>query len=280
MRLGAQIFESFNSPQEWISILKRKNMRAAYCPVDENAGSAVISEYRKAAQDADIVISEVGAWGYSLVHADPDHRKKAFDYFVQRIRLADEIGAGCTVSVSGSRDGIWDRPHKLNQTEETFEMLVGIIQKMIDTAEPRYTKYALEPMPWMFPDSRENMKSLLDAVNRDAFAVHYDPVNIITTHDHFFNNGEYMKKFVETFGKQIVSCHLKDVAMDPAFNVVIWEKKAGGADRNLDYKALFTALENLDPEMPVMIEHLQNEEENLAAEQYIRSQAEACGVTL
>ncbi|MHC4717978.1 MAG: sugar phosphate isomerase/epimerase, partial [Planctomycetota bacterium] len=51
---------------------------------------------------------------------------------------------------------------------------------------------------------------------------------------------------------------------------------AGG----LDYPALLTALDTLDPDTPVMLEHLPDQDEYARAAEFIRSTADQVGVTL
>jgi hypothetical protein len=62
MRLGGPIFEKFDSPETWIAAVKVLSYRAAYCPVGLDADDATIRAYERAAQEADVVIAEVGAW--------------------------------------------------------------------------------------------------------------------------------------------------------------------------------------------------------------------------
>lgn len=278
MRLGAQIFEPYHSPEEWIAILTRKNMRAAYCPVAMDAGDSEIAEYRAAAQEHDIVIAEVGAWGYSLVHEDPDHREKAYALFLRALEIGEKIGANCVVGVTGSKAGRWDSFHRENLTEETFVKIVGLAQKLLDTAAVTNTYLTFEPMPWMVPHSLAAHKRLLAEVNRPQFAVHYDPTNMIADYDHYLHNGAYMTEFIRELGAHIKACHCKDIHHQPGFNIQLLEAMPGQGE--LDYPALLTGLEALNPDMPLMLEHMKTEEESLAAEEYVRKQAKFADVSL
>ena len=53
-----------------------------------------------------------------------------------------------------------------------------------------------------------------------------------------------------------------------------------GSSRNLDYCTLLREIENLSPEMPVILEHLQHEENYRAAATYVCSVATEIGVSL
>ena len=79
MRLGAPIFESYADPDAWIAAVQRRGYRAAYCPVKPGADAATIRAYAEAAERADIVIAECGAWSNPLSadegHATRSHRQ-------------------------------------------------------------------------------------------------------------------------------------------------------------------------------------------------------------
>ena len=59
VRLGGPVFEKCNSPEEWVTALKKLGYRAAYCPVSPGADPALIKAYQSAAAKNDIVI-EIG----------------------------------------------------------------------------------------------------------------------------------------------------------------------------------------------------------------------------
>src|SRR5690606_1607772 len=93
---------------------------------------------------------------------------------------AEQMGAQCCVNIAGSRNAAkWDGPHAENLTEETFDMIVASVRQIIDAVQPTRTYYALETMPWIFPDSPESYLRLIKAIDRKAFGVHLDPVNLV-----------------------------------------------------------------------------------------------------
>lgn len=278
MRLGAQLFAPYANAEEWVQLLKERDLRAAYCPIDEDADDETVESYRKAAEKADIVISEVGTWHCSLLHEKKEEREEAYRRCLRRLKLADRIGARCMVSIAGSCGGRWDGPHPKNLTEETFDELVRVIQKLLDEVHPVHTYYTVEAMPWMLPDSLETYERLINAVNRNHFGVHYDPVNLVHTHRAFYENGRQMEEFVQRLGGKIRSCHVKDVGLEVRYNTVILEKKTG--EGALETERLLIALNKLDPNLPVMTEHLESEEENRNAHRYLRACAERAGIQL
>ena len=76
VRLGGPVFEKCNSPEEWVTALKKLGYRAAYCPVSPGADPALIKAYQSAAAKNDIVIAEVGAWS-NPISPDQEIAKKA-----------------------------------------------------------------------------------------------------------------------------------------------------------------------------------------------------------
>ena len=77
MRLGVPLLENCPDPGSWIAALQERRYRAAYCPVEHR--DSMVDAYVQAAQDADVLIAEVGAWSNPL-SPDEHERHKAIDY--------------------------------------------------------------------------------------------------------------------------------------------------------------------------------------------------------
>ena len=136
MRLGGPIFEEFTTPDGWIAALKRLGYTAAYCPVKADTEDAVIAGYVEAADDAGIVIAEVGAWSNPLSD-DPKARDEALDGCKRQLALAERVAARCCVNIAGSRGQRWDGPAPENFSAETFERIVATVREIIDAVRPR-----------------------------------------------------------------------------------------------------------------------------------------------
>ena len=267
MRLGGPIFGTYTDPDAWVSAIQAEGYRAAYCPLEADASDDLVEAYAKAAREADIVIAEVGAWSTPL-SPDEDTRRAAFEHCRNQLYLADRIGALCCVNISGSRGEQWDGPDPANYTEETFDMIVESVRAIIDVVKPKRTFYTLETMPWMYPDSTESYVRLIEAIDRPRFAVHFDPVNIVNSPERYYKNGELIRDFIEKLGPHIKACHAKDVLMTPKFNAHIDQVQPGlGA---LDYGVYLRELDRLNPDMPLMLEHLETQEEYRQAAEYVR----------
>ena len=277
MRLGAPIFETYADPDAWIASVQRRGYRATYCPVKPDADAATIRAHAEAAERADVVIAECGAWSNPL-SPDEETRRAAIAKCQAMLALADAIGARCCVNISGSRGAKWDGPHAADLTPETFDLIVQTVREIIDAVKPNRTFYTLETMPWMYPYSADSYLELIRAIDRERFAVHLDVVNLICSPQRFFGNAALIRECVAKLGPQIKSCHAKDIALADRLTVHLDEVRPGLG--GLDYRALFRELSALDPDLPLMLEHLPNEHEYDQAASYVRSVAQQVGVKL
>ena len=234
MRLGGPVFGSRDTPEGWVQAVQAKGYRAAGCPLSPDADDDAVTAYRNAAETADIVIAEVGAWSNPL---SPDAE--------ERRDLAERIGARCCVNVAGSRGPQWDGPDPRDLTDETFEMIVASVREIVDAVKPTATHYTIEAMPWMYPDSADSYLRLLKAVDRKEVAVHLDPVNMVNSPERFFRNADLICECFAKLGPRIVSCHAKDISLDTRPTVHLDEVRPGTG--GLDYGVFLDELNRLDP---------------------------------
>lgn len=277
IRLGGHLFADTADPQRWAAAVKDAGYTAAYCPVDETADTGTIQAYTEAARQADIVIAEVGVWNNPLA-ADENERAVAMELCKKRLALAEEIGALCCVNTAGSRGRNWAGPDRRNLSEQTFEMIVDSVREIIDAVKPSRAYYALETMPWVFPDSTESYVRLVQAIDRKHFGVHFDPVNLIYSPRRYYDTGACIERFVDALAVHIRSCHAKDVLLRDDLLFHLDEVRPGqGA---LDYEVYLRALDSLDKDVPLMIEHLSDAGEYAAAAAHICATAANVGVQI
>ncbi len=277
MRLGAPLYGDISDPDRWLAALRERNYSAAYCPVKDDATDDTVRAYADAAAKANVVIAEVGAWSNPM-SPDESTRRAALDRCKAQLALADRIGARCCVNIAGSCGEKWDGPHPANLTRETFDKIVETTRQIIDAVKPTRTFYSLETMPWMYPDSPDSYLELLRAIDRKQFAVHLDPVNIICSPQRYYANAALLKECFAKLGPHIRSCHAKDIALDTRLTVHLDE--VGPGQGGLDFATYLRELDRLDPDTPLMIEHLRTEEQYDEAAAFIRSVAEKEGITI
>ena len=277
MRLGGPIFRDGDDPERWAAEHRRVGYGAAKYPSGADDDSDKINAFAAAAKAADVVIAELGAWS-SPLSPDAAARRQALEKCRRCLALADEIGARCCVNIAGSRGDIWDGPHPEDLAEETFDRVVETVRGIIDAVKPRRTFYTLETMPWMFPDSADSYLRLIKAIDRERFGVHLDPVNLVSSPQRYTHSADLLRECFAKLGPHIKSCHAKDVTMRQALLVHLDETRPGlGA---LDYGVYVQELAKLDPDTPLMLEHLETEAEYTLAADHIRGVAAEVGVRI
>ncbi len=134
---------------------------------------------------------------------------------------------------------------------------------------PSRTYFSLEAMPWSFPDSADSYLRLLQAVDRNHFGVHLDPVNMITSVRDYFYNGKRIRSMFKKLGPHIRSCHAKDIILREDNYIPQLDECRPGLGY-LDYRTFLKEL-SLLKEIPLMMEHLQTAEEYSKAAAHIRA---------
>jgi sugar phosphate isomerase/epimerase len=224
-----------------------------------------------------VVIAEVGAWRNML---DPDPQKRAdnLKYVTDRLALADAVEARCSVDIAGSYNpSVWYGADPKNLSQEFFDATVENCRKVIDAVKPGATKFSIEMMGWSLPDGPDSYLKLIRAVDRPAFAVHMDVCNGINSPTRFYQNREFIADCFSKLGKWIVSCHAKDLAWIPEFNVHFKEVVPGKGQ--IDYAEYLRQLSRLSVDAPLMLEHLQTPEEYTEGRDHIKSVGSRIGVS-
>jgi sugar phosphate isomerase/epimerase len=277
MRLGGPVRTVVDDPDRWAAEVRRRGYGAAPFPLEVTAGKSDPQAYVAAARVADIVIAEVGAWSNPL---SPDEmtRRAALTLCQERLALADEVGACCCVNIAGSRGQRWDGPHPDNLTTDTFDLIVETVRSIIDAVKPTRTFYTLETMPWMYPDSVDSYHKLIQAIDRPRFAVHLDPVNLVCSPQRYYSNAVLIRECFARLGPHVRSCHAKDIRLSEELTVHLDEVRPGLG--GLDYAAYLTELNRLDPDTPLILEHLESEEDYALAAGHIRDVASQIQVAL
>ena len=277
MRLGGPIFGETSDPDSWAKAVTNHGYSAAFCPVDADSDDATIDAYIEAARRADIVIAEVGAWS-NPISVDDTEREAALEKCRTQLALADRVGANCCVNISGSRGAKWDGPDPNNLTDDTFNMIVESVRSIIDAVKPTRTFYTLETMPWAYPVGPNSYLRLIKAIDRTQCAVHLDPVNIINSLDRYYHSGDLIRDCFAKLGPYMKSCHAKDIVIADNLTLHLDETRPGLG--GLDYATYLHELDRLDPDVPLMLEHLPSAEEYALGAEHIRSVAKEVGVTI
>lgn len=277
VRLGGPIFVSSDDPRVLAREHRRLGYSAAYCPAAKSGEPERIRTIRDAFAAENVVIAEVGAWKNML---DPDAatRRANLEYVTERLALADAVGARCCVDIAGSfNPKYWYGMHPRNLTREFLDATAQNCRQLIDAVKPTKTRFTIEMMPWSLPDGPDSYVALMKAVDRRAFAVHLDVCNVVNSPALFYNNKALIEECFRKLGPSIASCHAKDLAWVPEYNVHFAEVVPGRGE--IDYRTYLVELSKLTVDAPLMLEHLKNAAEYDEGRAYIQRVASEAGVS-
>lgn len=123
-------------------------------------------------------------------------------------------------------------------------------------------------MPYMLPDSPESYLLLLQDVERRGLAVHLDPVNMLNSPERYFNNRSFVSRCFNLLGNKIRSCHVKDTLLEHSLTLSIHETECGKG--GFDIAHYCREADRINPELPMIIEHLSDIEIFRRTVHYIR----------
>ncbi len=276
MRLGGPVFVQTDDPAELAKAHRTLGYGAAYCPSASIEDKDRIRAIRDAFEKENVVIAEVGVW-CNMMDPDDEKRRHNMGRMIKGMALADEVGACCCVNIAGSfNPDMWYGPHPKNITKEAFDLAVENARHIIDSVEPKRSKLTLETMPWAIPDSADSYANLVRAIDRPAFAVHLDPVNLVNCPKYYYRTGDLLDECFDKLGQWIVSCHAKDVYMGEELTMYIKEVRVGTGVFN--YERFLTRLSKMDRDIPLMMEHMSGKEEYDLARVHIQKVADGLGL--
>ena len=268
MRLGAPIMDGISTPEEWVSLHQKYGYRAAYSPIHQISELDTKKDFINAAEKHDIILAEIGAWSNPM-SLNQEERKKAIKHCKEQLFIADESNTKCCVNIAGNLGEPWDGHSAQNFAREAFDLVVETTREIIDSVKPKRTYYTIEMMPWMYPYDEDSYLDLINAIDREHFAVHLDIVNIITSPIKYYNTASVIKSCFDKLGKYIKSIHVKDIIMSQKMTVHLDEIIPGKG--NFNHKCLIEEVRKLDENIPLMLEHLSTKEEYIEAGEYIKS---------
>jgi sugar phosphate isomerase/epimerase len=276
VRLGGPVFIKSDDPEELALAHRKLGYSAAYCPRADLKDPARIRAITDAFAKHDVVIAEVGRW-VNLLDADGEKRAANLKLVTEGLALADAVGALCCVDIAGSfSTKEWYGPHPENFSPRFFDAVVENARKIIDAVKPQRAKFCYEMMGWAIPDGPDSYLKLISAIDRSAFAVHFDPCNAVNSPARFYANADLLNECFDKLGRHIVSCHAKDLAWDVEMNVHFREVRPGAGA--MDYTTYLRRLAALPHRPPLMLEHLPSAEEYDKARTHILELGEKIGV--
>jgi sugar phosphate isomerase/epimerase len=278
MRLGAPVFTDSDDPEELALAHRALGYRAAFCPDARLEQGDRIRAIREAFAKHDVVLAEVGVWN-NLMDPNEEKQRANLRAMQEGLAVAEEMDALCVVNIAGGLNAEkWDGPHPDNLSQAAFDLAVENARRVIDEVGPKRAKFTYEMMPYMIPDSADCYLELMKAVDRPAFGVHLDVVNIINSPQRYYHNTALIRECFEKLGPHIVCCHLKDIRLQDRLTVHLDEELVG--EGNLDIRSYLSEVARLPHQPPVLLEHLKSAEQFDRAREYVVGLAGEIGVDL
>ena len=280
MILGGTIVGSWVNVSEWESLLMKSRFKAITAPFSCRTPEKEVGEYLEAAARHGVVIAEIGVWK-NLMDPDPRAAEEAFEYAKGQLALADRVGIPCCVNIVGTTGSAgWDAADPSNYAPETYERILKMTRRIIDEVNPRKAFYCIEPMPWMVPDGPEEYLQLIRDVNREQFGAHMDFINMINSPRRYLAAERFIDDCFRILGPYIKSTHITDTRMNPTALTTLLEECSPG-EGSLDYEQVLKIMNRYLPEdAPVLLEHMQTEEEYRQAYTYVAEKAAAAGIPI
>lgn len=264
-RLGASITDYLGAVDidTYLRECRDQSYRAAPCPVIDPKDSETARYVRSEFSKSDIVISETAAWVNAL-DPDPDLRNKAREAIAQSLALADELGAACCATVSGSFAAS-DTPdshvghHPDNFTGDAVDAVVEWVRDILRAVNPTRSFLTLEMTPWAIVDRPDVYRQVLETVDHPGLAVHLDPANSLTSPRALFHSGAVIEDLFDQLGAWVKACHAKDVTFVGNPAIVSLQEVPPGTGY-LDYRTFLRLTKRLDSNTPLIMEHLPDRE--------------------
>jgi|SRR5579859_1689437 len=242
------------------------------------ADPAAVDRLKRVLDDADLEAAQANGWYEVLVHPDDHLRAEGVAGLQALTRIGRQLDAKTVYVRPGSLSptGAW-YPHPGNYAPEVFERLVDSLRQAAQAAAAEGMVLALEGHVLSLLDTPQRMRDVLEAVNSPALQFNTDPVNFIGTVKDAFNPSRVLNELASLLGKYTAAAHLKDMAVQDHLVLRIDEVVIGQG--TMDYGLLLRQMEQINPDMYGIIEHLPDEKIPLARAGLMRAAAQA-GIAL
>jgi sugar phosphate isomerase/epimerase len=249
---------------------------------------------RETFRDHDLPICTLS--GYTnIIHPDKAERKKRNDYLKAQIKNARHFGAAYVISETGTfnTESDWVH-HPDNKTEKGFEECRKVISELCQVAYDHGCMFLLETYVNNVVGSVEETVRMFAEVDHPALGLLMDPTNYFEAHN-IGKMDHILKQIFDTLSDKIKIAHAKDVKLSGDDKS---EKHAelfeGAAESHsfrgvgaielpapglgsLNYDYYFKRLAEKHPNIPMIIEHL-DESDVPRAKKFIDGKLRAQGL--
>ena len=248
-----------------------------FTDIDLSAGQ-ITDDKAKRVRDTfrahDLPICAISAYT-NIVHPDPDERKRRVDYLKEIIRNARKFGTPYVISESGTFNSESDWVHDdKNKTAEGYDAALSVMADLAQTAYDHGSTFLLETYVNNVIGSLEETQRVFNDIEGPGIELLMDPTNYFETHN-IDKQREVLGAVFDNLGDRVRIAHAKDVKRSGDDKS---EKHADIGDDNaleshtfrgvgeielpaaglgeLDYEFYVQRLAERSPNVPLIIEHL------------------------
>ncbi|MBO9608993.1 MAG: sugar phosphate isomerase/epimerase [Paenibacillaceae bacterium] len=225
---------------------------------------------RDAFRDANLPIVSIS--GYTnIIHPDPVKREQNLNGLKNLLRFARDLGTPYVISETGTynteSDWVWDPK---NGTEEAYEEVCRTLEDLAKFAYDHGSMFLVENYVQNVIGSVDQLTRLFSDVNHPGLGLLLDPTNYFNSHNIHHVDDE-LNRILNTLGDKVKIAHAKDIKL--AENTVEKHADIDASEAHtfrgagavelpapglgiLNYDLYLQRLGKLHPNIPIIIEHL------------------------
>ena len=221
-----------------------------------------------------VAVAQANGLYPSLVDHDENVRAAGMEGLKRHMQAARLLDAHTLYVRPGSLNpsGSW-APHPEHQREAVFERAISSLAAAAAAADEEGVTLALEGHVLSVIDRPSRFAELLRRVPAKSLGVNLDPVNFVGSIWEAWMPQDLVNRLLEATRGRIVAAHWKDYIVDNALVLHISEVPIG--EGIFDHPACLTALNQVAPDVWVLIEHLPPEQIPVAKREIDSAMCEA-----
>jgi sugar phosphate isomerase/epimerase len=238
--------------------------------------SSEVAAIKAAAKKHDVVFYNIHCAG-NIIAPDPDADRWQ-RHIIDAIHSAEEFGCPTILTHVGSMYANRNWAHPLNWSEECYKRSVAALKRICKDTAGSKVSIAIEPVNTEFLNNPWSMKKLQDDVGDPRLRCGLDITNMV--HPNVaFRMSEFTNVTFELLGDRIYYLHAKDFVWNSMLPGMSWAMNGTG---NMDYELWLAQCSRLKahPEVYVLVEFLDKDEEYTQAQKNIRAIAQKIGVKI
>ena len=231
------------------------------------------NKVRDAFRDANLPICAIS--GYTnIIHPDLDERKRRVDYLKEIIRHARDCGTPYVISETGTynTESDWVH-HPKNKSEEGYEECVKVVEELVQEAYDHGAVFLVENYVNNVIGSIDEVNRLFSDINHPAMGLLMDPTNYFD--DANIDHMDFtLNRIFNSVADKIKIAHAKDCKRaentgekhaDLDASEAHTFRGAGAVELpapgtgSLNYELYFKRLSEVYPNIPIIIEHLEED---------------------